>query len=128
MKRMIRSSKEKVCGGYVQKWLTIQDLLREDLNQTENPMRDQTFAATEIYKLILNALSKANEWLKIQFGDDEIWLYSDGDLVKQYDYQDWANDVINIALASETEFDFMDKIKKYHDVSSTVTASRRIRK
>ena len=91
-----------------------QDLNWDDMDQ------DEQFDAEYEYLSPLEdkVLTEMGLWIEPSVQGDRggVWVYTEGDdetVVDGYDYQDYVNEVIDIALDSKNEADFKQKFSSY---------------
>ena len=78
----------------------------------------ESWETDNLYSLEQQVYDKHNIWIEpsVQCGQGGIWIYSSDtnkSLVEAYDYQTFIQDICSIAIASNTDEEFIDGFDKY---------------
>lgn len=99
-------------------WMSLMNKLQSELEEGIDPLYEQTSVGEELDTVCRSVEDKLGVYLEpsIQGGFGGIWIYSkedDSTLVENYDYQDYNDEVINIALNSKTKREFQTNYKQF---------------
>lgn len=99
-------------------WMSLVHKLQSELEEGIDPLYEQTSAGAELDTVCRSVEDKLGVYLEpsIQGGVGGVWIYSkedDSTFVENYDYQDYNDEVINIALNSKTKREFQTKYKQF---------------
>lgn len=99
-------------------WIELIKNLRADLDNYVDPLYEQTSAGDELESLCAAVQRKLGVWLEpsIQGGIGSIRFYSTKDdsvLADDYDYQEYNEEVLNLAFNSKTQKEFQTKYRQF---------------
>lgn len=105
------------------KWMNIVDNLESESDRGINSIYEQTKAGSYIDKIAQNVEDSMGIYGEpsIQLGHGIIdFLDNDTyEVLWRTDYEEYCNDIIDIAIESESKEEFMSQVKQYYDTNCT---------
>lgn len=105
------------------KWMNIVDNLESESDKRINSIYEQTEAGSYIDDIVRSIEDSLGIWSEpsIQLGHGIIdFLDNDTDeFLWRKDYEEYCDDIINIAIESESKEEFMSQVKQYYDTNCT---------
>lgn len=105
------------------KWMNIVDNLESESDKRINSIYKQTEAGSYIDDIVRSIEDSLGIWSEpsIQLGHGIIdFLDNDTDEVLwRTDYEEYCDDIIDIAIGSESKGEFISQVKQYYDTNCT---------
>ena len=99
-------------------WKSILSQINEEIEEID-PLYEQTEAGSYILSLCEEVEESLNYYVEpsVQGGMGGVWIYDEANdnnvIVENYDFEDFDNEIIDLALNSKNKTDFKKKYKEY---------------
>ena len=101
-------------------WKKITSKLQSEAESGINSIYEQTEAGSYIDSIAQSVEDSLGIYGEpsIQFGQGSIIFYDNnsGDILLEKDYEEYCDDIINIAIESKSKKEFMSQLKHYYDI------------
>lgn len=101
------------------RWSSVVSKLEKDLGDGYDPLYDQTDAGSYINSICTEVEDQLHYYVEpsVQAGQGGVWIYDESNnnepIVEDYDYQDFNETVMDLALASKNMSEFKKKYKDF---------------